>query len=165
MVTGAYFPELSGGGLQARAVVRALADRVAFSVLTTSADAGLPARSEEDGVRIRRVFVDPRSGASQLRAAVRLAVSFVRAAPRFEIVNLHGFSRKAILLVMLSRLLGKRFSSRARPASTMSSAERAHWAIAYWGLPPGRPYALRSPGLSRAYRDAGLPVSRPEGNQ
>ena len=74
MVTGAYFPELSGGGLQARAVVRALSDRVAFSVLTTSSDPSLPRRSEEEGIPIRRVFVNPRSRASQLKAAVALAL-------------------------------------------------------------------------------------------
>ena len=161
MVTGAYFPELSGGGLQARAVVRALAGRVAFSVLTTSADAGLPARSDEDGVRIRRVFVEPRSGASQLRAAVKLAVSFVRAARRFEIVNLHGFSRKAILLVILSRLLGKRFILTLQTGVHDEPAGvRAIGALAYWAYRQADLYISVSPGLSRAYRDAGLPVSR-----
>jgi glycosyltransferase involved in cell wall biosynthesis len=161
MVTGAYFPELSGGGLQARAVVKALADRVAFSVLTTSADAGLPARSEEEGVRIRRVFVEPRSGASQLRAAVKLAFSFVRAAPRFEVVNLHGFSRKAILLVMLSRLLGKRFMLTLQTGVHDEPAGvRAIGAIAYWAYRQADLYISVSPGLSRAYRAAGLPESR-----
>ena len=41
MVTGAYFPELSGGGLQARAVVRALAGEARFTVLTTSIEPSL----------------------------------------------------------------------------------------------------------------------------
>lgn len=36
VVTGAYYPEISGGGLQAREVIRALRDRVDFAVLTTS---------------------------------------------------------------------------------------------------------------------------------
>jgi hypothetical protein len=61
MVTGAYFPETSGGGLQARTVIRALRGQADFSVLTTSADPSLPARSEEDRVPIRRVFVDVQS--------------------------------------------------------------------------------------------------------
>lgn len=42
MVTGAYYPELSGGGLQARTIVRALREDVDFYVLTTTTDASLP---------------------------------------------------------------------------------------------------------------------------
>ena len=37
MVVGAYFPELSGASLQIRHLVRALGDRAACTVLTTSA--------------------------------------------------------------------------------------------------------------------------------
>jgi hypothetical protein len=99
MVTGAYYPELSGGGLQARAVVRALRGAAAFTVITTSIDPSLPRHSDEDGVTIRRIAVDVRRRSSELAAAVRLAAAFVRLAPRFDVVNLHGFSRKAILLV------------------------------------------------------------------
>ena len=71
MVTGAYFPELSGGGLQARAIVRALGDRFDFSVLTTSADRSLPGRSEEAGVPIRAC---PRRRAQRRRRSSRLAI-------------------------------------------------------------------------------------------
>ena len=161
MVTGAYYPELSGGGLQARAVVRALADRVTFAVLTTSSDRRLPRRAEEDGVRIRRVFVDPRSAASQLRAAVGLALSFVRSARRFDIVNVHGFSRKAILLVLLCRLLRKRFVLTLQTGVHDEPAGvRGLGALAYWAYRQADMYLSVSPGLSRAYRDAGLPSSR-----
>jgi glycosyltransferase involved in cell wall biosynthesis len=161
MVTGAYFPELSGGGLQARAVVRALSDRVTFSVLTTSSNPALPRRGEEEGARVRRVFVDPRSAASQLRAAVSLALSFTRASPRFDIVNLHGFSRKAILLVMLSRLLRKRFMLTLQTGGHDEPAGvRALGPLAYWAYRQADLYVSVSPGLSRAYEDAGLPVSR-----
>ena len=69
MVTGAYYPELSGGGLQARAVVRALKAEADFRVLTTSIDASLPQRADEDGVPIRRIFVDTTSARSKLRAS------------------------------------------------------------------------------------------------
>jgi glycosyltransferase involved in cell wall biosynthesis len=161
MVTGAYFPELSGGGLQARAVVRALSDRIGFSVLTTSADPSLPARSEEDGVPIRRVHVDVTRTASQMTAAIRLACAFIRSASRVDVVNLHGFSRKAILIVALSRLFRKRFvltlqtGVHDEPASV-----RASGALAYWAYRTADLYLSVSPGLSRAYLDGRLPASR-----
>jgi glycosyltransferase involved in cell wall biosynthesis len=161
MVTGAYFPEMSGGGLQARAVVRALSDRVAFSVLTTSTDPRLPPRSEEEGVPIRRVLVDPRSAASQLKAAFALAVAFVGRAGQFETVNLHGFSRKGILLVALSRLLRKRFVLTLQTGThDEPDGVRALGGLAYWAYTHADLYVSVSPGLSRAYRDAGLPEAR-----
>ena len=55
MVTGAYYPELSGGGLQARAMVRALRRDVDFYVLTTSTDRSLPACDDDGGIEVRRV--------------------------------------------------------------------------------------------------------------
>ena len=109
MVTGAYFPELSGGGLQARAIVKALRDDADFVVLTTSSDATLPVVADEDGVSIRRVFVDISRRFSRWLAVLRIGAAFLRLAPRFDIVNVHGFSRKTVLITALSRLLGKRF--------------------------------------------------------
>jgi glycosyltransferase involved in cell wall biosynthesis len=161
MVTGAYYPELSGGGLQAREVVRALAGLVSFSVLTTSTNRALPRRAEEYGVPVTRVFVDPRSALSQLRAFAALALSFIRTAGAFDIVNVHGFSRKTILFVVLCRLLGKRLvltlqtGVHDEPAGVRTLGAMASWAYRQADL-----YLSVSPGLSRAYLDAGLPASR-----
>src|SRR5437016_1157689 len=41
LVIGAYYPELSGAGLQTRSIVRRLSDHIDFSVLTTTADRSL----------------------------------------------------------------------------------------------------------------------------
>ena len=105
MVTGAYFPETSGGGLQARAVIRALrGTRRDFAVLTTSADPSLPAHSEEDGVAIRRVHVDV---AERLVAGhgapSRLAAAFVAPVAARRHRQPARLLAKAILLVALSR--------------------------------------------------------------
>jgi glycosyltransferase involved in cell wall biosynthesis len=161
MVTGAYFPEVSGGGLQARALVRALRQDADFSVLTTSTNPLLPARTAEGGVPIERVYVDVRRAVSRLTAALRLALGFTRVAAHIDVVNLHGFSRKAILLVVLSRLFRKRFiltlqtGVQDEPASVRASGRFAYWAYRSADL-----YLSVSPGLSRAYLDAGLPSSR-----
>lgn len=52
MVTGAYHPEVSGGGSQCRTLVRALSRTTDFAVLTTTADPSLPSRDEVYGVRV-----------------------------------------------------------------------------------------------------------------
>jgi glycosyltransferase involved in cell wall biosynthesis len=161
MITGAYYPELSGGGLQARGVVRALQGAATFAVLTTSTDPSLPARAEEDGVPIRRVYVDVRSPLSRIRAACHFVAALLNSVPDVDVVNLHGFSRKAILLVALTRLFGKRFVLTLQTGvHDEPSAVRALGALAYWAYGHADRYLSVSPGLSRAYLDAGLPESR-----
>jgi glycosyltransferase involved in cell wall biosynthesis len=161
MVTGAYFPELSGGGIQARGVARALQGRAEFHVLTTSADPALPARAVDSGVPVFRVYVDVRRVLSRLTAGFRLALVFVRLAARVDLVNLHGFSRKAILLVVLSRLFRKGFiltlqtAVEDEPASVRGLGRLAEWAYRSADL-----YLSVSPGLARAYLDGGLPRAR-----
>src|SRR5437764_9993856 len=161
MATGAYFPELSGGGMQARAVVQALGDRIEFSVLTTSADPKLPSRSSEDGVPIRGVYVNLASAWSKAMAGIRLAWAFLRLAPEIDTVNLHGFSRKAILLVACSRLLGKRFvltlqtGGHDEPAGVRALGRLAYWAYRHADL-----YLSVSPALTTAYLTAGLRADR-----
>jgi len=161
MVTGAYFPELSGGGLQARAVVRALGRDADFCVLTTSTNPLLPARTAEAGVSIERVHVDVRRAVSRLTAALRLALAFTRFASHIDVVNLHGFSRKAILLVALSRVFRKRFILTLQTGiQDEPESVRASGRFAYWAYRSADLYLSVSPGLSRAYLDAGLPGAR-----
>src|SRR5262249_21293909 len=161
MVTGAYFPELSGGGLQARAVVRALRSDADFCVLTTSTDASLPSRASEEGVPIRRVFVDTGSAASQAAAFVRLASAFMEFAPRVDVVNQHGFSRKAIMFGLLSRALGKKFALTLQTGGVDEPAGvRALGRVAYRAFTRADLYLSVSQGLSRAYLEAGLPPGK-----
>ena len=108
MVTGAYAPEKSGASLQCRNLIKALRDRADFAVLTTSTDPSLPWNSMVDDIKVRRVSVDPGSRVSKLMAIERMASSFLELAAGFDIVHLHGFSQKSILLVALAKLLNKK---------------------------------------------------------
>ena len=108
MVTGVYAPETSGASLQCRNLVRALRDRADFSVLTTSTDPSLPWNSVVEDVKVRRVTVNPDSLVSKTMATERMASSFLELAPNIDIVHLHGFSQKSILIVALAKLLKKK---------------------------------------------------------
>lgn len=157
MVTGAYYPELSGGGLQARAVVRELRGEADFCVLTTSTDAALPSNASEEGVPIRRILVDTESATSQAAAFARIASAFVKFAPRVDIVNQHGFSRKAIMLRSLSRAFRKKFVLTLQTGGVDEpSGARSLGAVAYRAFAGADMYLSVSPGLSRAYLEAGL---------
>jgi glycosyltransferase involved in cell wall biosynthesis len=108
MVTGAYFPELSGAGLQCRSLIRACGDRVRFRVLTTSVDPALPARDDVEGVPVHRVLVSATSRVARGFALPRLIAATWRAAAGTDIVHLHGFSTKSRVVIALARLLGRR---------------------------------------------------------
>jgi glycosyltransferase involved in cell wall biosynthesis len=108
MVTGAYAPETSGASLQCRNLIRALRDDVDFTVLTTSTNPSLPWHSDVDGIRVRRIAVNPASLLSKAIAIERMASSVLELSRDFDIVHLHGFSQKSMLVITLARLLGKR---------------------------------------------------------
>jgi L-malate glycosyltransferase len=161
MVTGAYYPELSGGGLQARAVVRALKGAANFSVLTTTTDAALPACSDDDGVEVRRIYVDVASFVSRATATARMVRAFAALASRVDVIHVHGFSRKAIPVAALAVVFRKRLVLTLHTAVHDDPATvRAAGPLAYWAYRRADAYLAVSPGLARAYAESDLPLSR-----
>jgi glycosyltransferase involved in cell wall biosynthesis len=161
MVTGAYYPELSGAGLQCRALVRELRDDVGFAVLTTTTDPSLRAQDEQDGIPVYRVFVNPASAWSKLTAGLRMTGILVGAGRRFSIVHIHGFSQKTLLLVVLGLLLGKRIAIKLTSVGYDDPASiRARGRLIYWGYSRARAFFGVSPGLQALYEASGLPGDR-----
>lgn len=161
MVTGAYFPELSGAGLQCRELVRQLRDVVGFTVLTTTTDPSLPARDERDGVPVHRVFVDTRSAWSKLTAGLRMMRVVFGERGRFSIVHLHGFSQKSMLLVVLALMTGKRLAIKLTSVGHDDPAAiLARGALAYWCYSRARIFFGVSPRLEALYQASGLPSGR-----
>ena len=76
MVTGAYFPELSGAGLQCRSLIQVLKRSADFIVFTTTAQPSLPAAEDIDGVPVFRVPIKPRRLASKLLGLWRFTMLF-----------------------------------------------------------------------------------------
>jgi glycosyltransferase involved in cell wall biosynthesis len=110
MVTGAYHPETSGASLQCRQLIRLLRGRAEFLVLTTTTEPSLAAKDRVDDTEVWRVLVDPTSAASKATAAMRLGTAFTRLRDRFDIVHLHGFSQKTMLVMAMARAFGKRIA-------------------------------------------------------
>ena len=161
MVTGAYFPELSGGGLQCKAIVHALRSEVRFTVLTTCTDKSLPRHVAIDGMPVHRVFIRVSSRWSKLRAAWAMARSFLGLASSTDLVHLHGFSQKSILLVLLAKLSGKRIvltlhtAGQDEPESVRRQGRLAAWAYARADL-----YLTVSAPLTDSLLRHGVPASR-----
>lgn len=161
MVTGAYWPELSGGGLQCRTMIHALRDRFRFRVLTTCTDPALPLVSEIEGTPVRRVPVDVSSRLSKLSAAVQTVRFFLAARDTFDIVHLHGFSQKSVLIVLLARMFGKRIilTIHTAGADEAQAARASGWA-AFWAYRQADLYLAISSRIAHNYLAAGLPKSK-----
>ena len=160
MVTGAYAPETSGASLQCRNLIRALDDRADFMVLTTSTDASLPRQSVVDQTPVRRITVDPASRVSKALAAKQIAASFLELSRAIDLVHLHGFSQKSVLIVALARALGKPIAIKLTsfghddPQSIQQTGRAMWWAYRqadrFIGVTPRFAEGFASAGLDRA---------------
>lgn len=160
MITGAYHPDASGASRQCRQLIASLKARAAFRVLTTTTTADLPDGAVVDDVPVRRVYVNPDSALSKAAAIVRLTLEFFRVRRDVDIVHLHGFSQKSLLVIVLARLLGKmiviKLTSFGQDDPLSMRGRRAAFAFfrradAFIGV---------SPAFAAAYRESGLPEGR-----
>lgn len=161
MITGAYAPELSGAGLQCRSLVRRLRDAVDFTVLTTTIRRDLPVVDNDDGIPIRRVFVDPRSVWSKAAALARAAGALVQTRRRSSILHLHGFSQKSMLVMLAGLLTGrpsilKLTSVGHDDPMTM----RARGGVAWWFYSRATRFVGVSSALRSSYEQSGLAPGR-----
>lgn len=161
MVTGAYWPEMSGGGLQCRTMIHALRDRFRFRVFTTCTDRRLPRVSEVEGIPVTRAYVNVSSRFSKWRAAAQTVRFFLAERRTFDIVHLHGFSQKSVLVVLLSKLLGKRVVLTIHTAgSDEAAAVRQLGWVAYWAYRQAHLYLAVSSRIAHNYLAAGLPKTK-----
>lgn len=161
MVTGAYWPELSGGGLQCRTMIRALRDRARCRVFTTCTDRTLPAESVVEGTPVTRVYIDTARPSTRWLAVWRTVQFFLAHSRSFAIVHLHGFSRKSILIALLARLFRKRLVITIHTAgSDEPEGVRALGALAYWCYSRADQFIAISEQIAANYHAAGLPPDR-----
>jgi len=162
MVTGAYYPELSGAGLQCRSLVRSLKEHVDFLVFTTtSVERMLPLEDECDDVPVYRVRVEPKSLLSKVRASWRLVTLFITYRHLFSIVHLHGFSKKSILFMALAKLLRKAVVIKLTGVDfddPITVRRSSRWA--YWWYSQSQLFIGVSPQFETLYKMAGLPSQR-----
>jgi glycosyltransferase involved in cell wall biosynthesis len=161
MVTGAYYPETSGAGLQCRALIRACSGRARFAVLTTVLDRRLPLRDEIDGVPVRRVRVSAKSRLARWLVTPWFVVSALDLARDADIVHLHGFSEKSILVSLIAWLLRKPVIVKLTSVGHDDPvAMRAKNGLLFQSYRRADRFVAVSPRFETLYRDAGLPAGR-----
>lgn len=114
MVTGNYFPEISGGTLQCRTLINALKGGIDFSVIATTNDhsldksAGLVHEDIIEGVKIYRVAVLKDKTPFKMNTFLQLIALFLKHRRNFDILHMHGFTNKGMLFILLSKLFRKK---------------------------------------------------------
>lgn len=161
MVTGAYYPEVSGAGLQCRALLHAASKggELKFSVITTAVDRSLPPRSDDNGVAVIRL----RAGGifTVLAHWLPRLLELVREISVADVVHLHGFSRKSYLFILLGRLLGKKIVIKMSslgeddPPSVQKSG-----GLRWLFFRRADLYLAPSAALAAAYRNSSLPAEK-----
>jgi glycosyltransferase involved in cell wall biosynthesis len=160
LVVGAYYPEISSGGQQCRAVARALADRARFFVLATAVDQTLPTEDVVDGVPVFRLPIDVTDAASRVAATLRLVRTMVRLRRKVDVAHIHGVSSKNVPVTWLAALLRKPVV-----LTLHTAGQDEPQAIARHGWAASRAFRQAdvvmsvSPILAARYRDAGLPTA------
>jgi glycosyltransferase involved in cell wall biosynthesis len=161
MVTGAYHPEISSSGLQCQAVARMVRDAASIEVLTTATDPSLSMRDLVEGVRVRRVHVDVTSRLSKIRATAVIAMRLVRSLPRVDLVHIHGFSTKNVLVTAAAKMFRRPIVMSLHTAGhDEPETVRAQGPVAWWTYSSADLYLSVSPALVDTYLAAGLPGDR-----
>ncbi|MEE9168066.1 MAG: glycosyltransferase family 4 protein [Candidatus Neomarinimicrobiota bacterium] len=161
MVTGVYYPEVSGGSFQCRQLINLLADRVKFSVVTTTNNPQITKRDQVDGVSVYRFYVEIGKIWSLLNATFRLILLFLRLQRGFDIVHFHGFSRKSMLFMALAKLFGKKSIIKLSSAGHDDPlAMQGRSRIIYWFYSLADCFVGPSPRFEKLYNSSSLQHER-----
>ena len=160
LVTGAYAPEFSAGGLQCQAAARILRDRASVVVLTTATDPNLRRHDTVDGVDVSRITVT-QSSWSSVRAAARMMTELIRLLPRVDLVHIQGFSSKNILITAMAKLFRRPVVVHLQTSKhDEPDAVRSQGRLAWWAFSTADLYLSVSPSLTDRYLVGGLPADR-----
>lgn len=159
MLVGAYYPELSGGGLQCRTLVNALKESVAFTILATCRRSDLLLEGSVDGVPVYRVPIRRRTR-SALKAAARLIRVFLRIRAHIDIVHFHGFTTKMLLIYPLARLFGKPIVQKATSVGEDDPITMTRRRPAGMVFARADRFVSVSPGMTSRFRASRIPPAK-----
>jgi glycosyltransferase involved in cell wall biosynthesis len=163
MVTGAYYPEISSGGLQTRLMAAAMRGQAVVRVLTTALDLSTPRYAVVDGVEVTRIHLRAVDAGSKVTAIGVIVPELLRLVAWCDVVHLHGVSSKNILVTAAARLLGKPV---VLSLHTMGADEpgpvRKSGMLAWWAFRSAARFLSVSAGLRQSFLDSGMNADRIE---
>jgi len=159
MLTGAYYPELSGGGLQCRTLVNALKASVGFTVLATSRRSGLPALASVDGVPVHACA----SAATGENSRLPRGDCYGRSSASDGMWTLStstGFTSKMLAIYALARLFGKRIVEKAHVGRWDDPLTMSRAGLSGSVYARADAFVSVSPGMTARFRASRIPPAR-----
>ena len=161
MVTGVYYPEISGAVLQCRLLINLLKNNIDFRILSGSSLGFIYNENNVDNVPITRIAINTKSRFSQLESAFHIVQYFLVNRRYFDIVHFHGFSKKSILIVALCLFFRKKIVIKLTsygeddPVSIKSRSS-----LAWFFFTKADSFISVSPAFKKSYETAGLPPNK-----
>lgn len=163
MVTGAYHPEISSGGLQSQLMAEAMAGRAEVRVLTTAIDLTTPRYEVVEGVQVTRIHLRVTSLTSKWQAAGVMLRELWRLVRWCDVIHVHGVSTKNVLVTAVAKLFGRPI---VLSLHTMGADEpgaiKTSGALAWWAFRSASRYLGVSAALASASIEGGIPADRVE---
>ena len=161
MVIGSYYPEVTGGAVQCRLLVKTLKEKVRFLVLTTTRNIVLHRWNKVDGVDVIRIPIWKENRVDYFNAFFKFISFFLYHRKDFQIVHLHGFTAKSILLVFLSKLFHKKIIIKMSSIGHDDPlAMRNRGFFLHHFFSKANAYVGVSKQFKSIYRDSDLPADR-----
>ncbi|MFA4991913.1 MAG: glycosyltransferase [Candidatus Omnitrophota bacterium] len=165
MVTGVFYPEISGGGLQCRTLLNAMRDHKEFNffILTTTRDPRMP--RGEPGLKLTRIYVGNLGFLDKCGASVQLTYHFIKISPKIDVVHLHGFSKKTMLVILLAKIFRKKVIQKMTSLGDddpVSIRRKKSGGISKWFFSMADIYVSVNPAMSLEFLNSGIPAERLE---
>ena len=163
MVTGVFYPEISGGGLQCRTLIDSLKHdkRYSFLILTTTRDAALTNDYKE--IPVVRIYVGSMGFFAQFCAAIRLIGAFLKLQSKIDIIHLHGFSNKTMLIILMAKIFRKRIIQKITSLGDddpVSIYKKKRGVLKKWFFSMADIYITVSPAMFDAALRSGIPLNK-----
>jgi glycosyltransferase involved in cell wall biosynthesis len=163
MVTGAYHPEISSGGLQSRLIAKTMTGLAEVRVLTTAIAPGNPRHETIDGIAVTRIHLRMSSAASKLRAAAVMVRELVRLVRWCDVVHVHGVSTKNVFVAAVAKLVGRPYLLSLHTAGADEpDLIRNSGALSWSAFRSASRYLAVSPSLMKTAIASGIPDNRIE---
>lgn len=108
MITGSFYPDISGGGIQALNLMRRLRDKINFTVLTGCIDYSLASQDEVEGFKVFRLKMKRDNFISKLLAGLNIIRILSKLRKDIDILHLHGFTKKNLVIMIWAKFFKKK---------------------------------------------------------
>ncbi len=157
MVTGVYYPEISGAVLQCRLLINLLKNDIDFRILSGSSLGFTYTEKKVDNVSITRIAINPKSRFLQFASAVHIIHYFLVNSRYFDVVHLHGFSKKSILIVALCLIFRKKIVIKLTSYGEDDPVSIKNRSVLAWFFfKKANSFISVSPAFQKSYETAGL---------